>query len=388
MGPEPSSRPNKRRPLVCQLERETSSRSSDRRLYSRQRVLLSCLQVKDDNGGVVLDISEQGLAMQAVKSLGTDTYTQLRFQLSQSDYWVETHARIAWISPSRQTAGMEFVGLSNESLIFIKRWILSTASLKATEEENAIIGSVTPPNSALRVDEPMNVTSLPESAKTNPDVEELVQELIIADLAAMLSRAKNKHAGAAAGNAGGGNECRTLDENIIPINGLDLTPHLQGADVDVPLANNEPPCVESEWRQYITLLAGVALLLSGLLFFDHSLRKAANGPLDGKAPSSEKLAEMSSKNSTNIIAPRKPSASSDAGFILQIVAMKDEQSAISLADLLHRKGFPAYVFKPAAKSFYRVLAGPYSDANSATQVEEELRRQGFEAIRKRNTLGQ
>jgi hypothetical protein len=327
--------------------------------------------------------------MQAVKSLEADAHTQLRFQLSQSDYWVETQARIAWISASRQTAGVEFINLSNESLIFIKHWIFSTTSPNAREEVNATPGSVTPPNSALTCGEPANVRSIPEPAKTNPDVEELVQELVTADLAAMLPRIKAKHAEAASGNAVGGNECRTPDDNVIPINGLDLTLHLQGVGSDVPLVNNELPRVESKPRKCVTLLVGVALLLSVLISFGYSLKKAANGQLDEKSPSSEKLADEPSKKSTNsIIASDKPIASLDAGFILQIVVMKDEKRAILLAELLRQKGFPAYVFKPAAETFYRVLAGPYSDAESATQVEEELRKQGFEAIRKRNTLGQ
>jgi hypothetical protein len=375
--------------LSVNSKRETSSRSSDRRLYSRQRVLLSCLQVKDDNGGIVLDISEQGLAMQAVKSLVADAYTQLRFQLSQSDYWVETQARIAWISASKQTAGVEFVDLSNESLIFIKQWIFSTGSPNARGEENAIPEGVTSPHSPLTIDELGNVAPIPAPAKDNPGVEELVQELIVEDLAAMLPRVTTKDAGRAAGNASSDNECRIPDENVISINKSDLTLHLQGAGSGGPLAVNELPRVESKRREHVSLLVGVALLLSVLISFGYSLRKAANGQLDEKAPSSETLAAVPSKNSTNsIIAPHKPRASPDAGFILQIVAMKDPKSALLLADLLRQKGFPAYVFKPAAKTFYRVLAGPYSDADSATQVEEELRKQGFEAIRKRNTLGQ
>jgi hypothetical protein len=345
--------------------------------------------LKDDNGGIVLDISEQGLAMQAVKSLEDDTYTQLRFQLSQSNHWVETLARIAWISASKQTAGVEFIDLSYESLIFIKTWISSTASPNAREEENAILDSVIPPKSALTLDEPANVTSIPESATTDLVVEELVQELITEDLAAMLPRVEAKDAGGASGNASGDNECRTPGENVSPTNGLDLTLHLPDVRSDGLLANNELPGVESKPRRYVGLLVGVALLLSVLISLGYSLRKAANGQFDEKATSSEKLAEVPSNNSTNsIIAPRKPGASSNAGFILQVAAMKDEKSAILLADLLRQKGFPAYVFKPAAQIFYRVLAGPYSDADSAAKVEEELRKQGFEAIRKRNTLAQ
>jgi hypothetical protein len=368
---------------------ETYSRSSDRRLYTRQRVLLSCLQLKDDNGGIVLDISEQGLAMQAVKSLEDDAYTQLSFQLSQSNYWVETQGRIAWISASKQTAGVEFIDLSYESLIFINNWISSTASPNAREEENAILDTVTPPKSALTFDEPANVTSIPEPAKTDLVVEELVQELITEDLAAMLPRVETKDAGGASGNVSGDNECRTPGENVSPTNGLDLTIHLQDERSHGLLTNYELSGVASKPQRHIGLLVGVALLLSVLISFGYSLRKAAHGQLDEKPTSSKKLVEAPSDPSTSsIIAPQKPEASSDVGFILQVAATKDEKSAILLADLLRQKGFPVYVFKPAAENVYRVLAGPYRDADSAAKIEKELRKQGFEAFRKKNTLAQ
>ena len=168
----------------------------------RQRVLLSRLQLKDDdNGGIVLDISEQGLAMQTVKSLGDDACTKLRFQLSQSNDWVETRGRIAWISPSKQTAGVEFTDLSYKSLIFIKNWISSIASPNTSEEENTIFDRVAPPKSVLTFDEAADVTSIPEPAKTGIVVEDLVQELITEDLAAMLHPVETKDAGGASGSA-------------------------------------------------------------------------------------------------------------------------------------------------------------------------------------------
>jgi SPOR domain/PilZ domain len=342
------------------------------------------MELKDDNGGIVLDISEHGLAMQAVKRLGNDAYAQLRFQLSQSNYWIETQGRIAWISASKQTAGVEFIDLSYESLIFIKNWISSIA-FPSAREENAMPDSIVPPKSALPFDEPANVTSIPEPAKSDLVVEELLQELITEDLAAMLPG----NAGAASGNASREDECRTLSENISPTNGLDLTLHLQDLGPGGLLANNQLPGIDSKPRRNIGLLVGVALLLTVLIFFGYFLRNAANGQLDEKPTSSEKLAEARSNNSTSsMIAPHKPGASSAAGFIIQVAATKDEKSAILLADLLRQKGFAAYVFKPATENFYRVLAGPYGDANSAAKVEAELRKQGFEVIRKKNTLAQ
>lgn len=327
--------------------------------------------------------------MQTVKSLGDDAYTKLRFQLSQSNDWVETRGRIAWISASKQTAGVEFIDLSYKSLIFIKNWISSIASPNTSEEENTIFDRVAPPKSVLNFGEAADVTSIPEPAKTDIVVEDLVQELITEDLAAMLHPVETKDAGGASGSAIGENACRTPVENVTPTKGLELTLYPQGVRPDGPLTNKELRGVTSKPRRYIGLVVGVALLLSVLISLGYYLRKAANGQPEEKATSSEKLSESPSNSSTrSMIVPHKPGAPSDAGFILQVAAVKDEKSAILFADLLRQKGFPAYVFKPATAKLYRVLVGPYSDADSAVKVEDELRKQGFDAIRRKNTLAQ
>jgi hypothetical protein len=318
--------------------------------------------------------------MQTVKGLGDDAYTQLRFQLSQSNDWMETRGRIAWITASKLTAGVEFIDLSYESLIFIKKWISSIESPHSSQQENAI----PPTKPVLTFDDVADVTSIPNTAKTDIVVEELVQELITEDLAAML-RPVTKDGRGTSENASGENECRKPAENVNPTSELEFTlyPRLKS---NGPFANNDLQGVASKPRRYIGLLVGV---LSVLISLGYSLRRAANGRLEKTATSSAKLLEAPSNSSTSsIILPRKPPTSSDAGFILQVAAMKDEKSAILLADLLHQKGFSGYVFKPAANVYYRVLVGPYSDAGSALKAEEELRKQGFEVIRKRNTPAQ
>src|ERR1039458_2440316 len=90
------------------------SRTSERRHCPRQRVAISCMPLDDDNGGIILDISERGLSMQAVTILTNDELPRMRFQLSQSQPWIETRGRIAWTSASMKTAGLEFIGLPEE----------------------------------------------------------------------------------------------------------------------------------------------------------------------------------------------------------------------------------------------------------------------------------
>src|ERR1700733_4552729 len=93
---------------------------SDRPLHSRQKVLLSHVLLNDDNGGIVLDISERGLAIRTVQSIVVDTDAFLHFQLSRFNYWIKARGRIVWISASKHTAGLEFVDLPNDALLFIR----------------------------------------------------------------------------------------------------------------------------------------------------------------------------------------------------------------------------------------------------------------------------
>ena len=89
---------------------------SDRRLYVRQPIRsLAYVELDEGNGGIVLNISEGGLSVQAVTSLMDDLLPGVRFQLSESEGWIEANARITWTGPSRKVAGLEFVDLPEEA---------------------------------------------------------------------------------------------------------------------------------------------------------------------------------------------------------------------------------------------------------------------------------
>lgn len=106
------------------------------RLHPRQHVSSSCIQLTNDNGGKVLNISESGLSVQAVRSLTDVPVLQMRFQLSRSQAWIETQGRVVWVSESGRTAGVEFVDLPNAARRRIKNWIsltLQGESLKGSE---------------------------------------------------------------------------------------------------------------------------------------------------------------------------------------------------------------------------------------------------------------
>jgi len=112
--------------------------NSDRRLHLRQQVMsLAYIELGEGNGGIVLNVSEGGLAVQAVMSLLDDDLPKMRFQFSQSKDWIAASGRIAWTSESRKMAGVEFVDLPEEARDHIKQWLCSAVPPSVLQEEES-----------------------------------------------------------------------------------------------------------------------------------------------------------------------------------------------------------------------------------------------------------
>ena len=87
----------------------------DRRARVRQAVRsLAYVQLEDGNGGVALNISEGGIAIQAIVSLSAVDLPSMRIQLAHSRKQIEAKGRVAWTNGFRRLAGVEFVDLSEE----------------------------------------------------------------------------------------------------------------------------------------------------------------------------------------------------------------------------------------------------------------------------------
>jgi hypothetical protein len=136
-------------------------------------------------------------------------------------------------------------------------------------------------------------------------------------------------------------------------------------------------------RFLIWLLLGVLLLTAAFIFPRlnargvRGTRQAIEIMSAGKGPgnlSPGSTVEQSTSAVSATISMDLP------GFVLQVAAMKYEDNADALAETLHRRSFPAFVFKRGAGPFYRVAIGVYGDADSAVRVKDKLERQGFKAI--------
>jgi len=99
----------------------------ERRLQMRATLACGAYTALDDvNGGVVLNISETGMAVAAADPLViADDLPQIRFRLPNVEQRIKVSAHVVWLAESKKTVGIRFVDLSAEVRNQIANWITS-----------------------------------------------------------------------------------------------------------------------------------------------------------------------------------------------------------------------------------------------------------------------
>jgi hypothetical protein len=116
-------------PLVVQMSNTANSPTNlnarpERRNFLRHPLSsLAYVEVGAANGGVILNLGEGGLAVQAVSEIHGSKLDLVRFQCEPARNWIDTAAKVAWTSEARTVAGLEFVGLSDSVRDQIRNWI-------------------------------------------------------------------------------------------------------------------------------------------------------------------------------------------------------------------------------------------------------------------------
>jgi len=110
----------------------------ERRLRVRQRLDdLIYLDIGADNGGIVLNLSEEGLRFQAVGPLEKQSELRLRIKIPGSQARIDVIAQIAWLSDSKRQAGVRFLDVPSKGLAQIHEWIRSQLSPPTPLEESS-----------------------------------------------------------------------------------------------------------------------------------------------------------------------------------------------------------------------------------------------------------
>jgi TonB family protein len=112
--------------------------ASDRRAHPRQRIRsLAYVHLGESNGGIVLNVSESGIAVQAAEALDAEEgLLAMRVEIPRSRKRLEVRGEIVWVGESRKEAGLRFVDLSEEALKRIRLWMAREESPGSTAEQS------------------------------------------------------------------------------------------------------------------------------------------------------------------------------------------------------------------------------------------------------------
>jgi TonB family protein len=89
----------------------------------------------DANGGIVLNISEGGISVQAAAVLDASEPVTMWLEIPKVRNRLEVTGEIVWLSASRKEAGLRFVDLPGSTLQHIRKWMAREASPERFEDE-------------------------------------------------------------------------------------------------------------------------------------------------------------------------------------------------------------------------------------------------------------
>jgi cell division septation protein DedD len=409
---------------------------SERRIHCRQTLSSSQVELGENNRGAVLNISQNGLALQTVEELTDDDSLGMRFQLSQSEAWIEAKGRIAWKSASKKLAGVEFFDLSTETRIQIQLSIFSRADAKAFPNTHVPLEETAQVGGAIDSSEPIKTFPTPESTmfelvfedRSQPSISPSIQSPTETQDAKTMDGPRASDMQVAHEDQSQSSispsiqsptetqDARTVSESAIEA----VVP--PGSDAEVAYEDQSQSSISrsiqsaTETQDAGTVsgravdanvsrgsgkagrlvgwsLAAVLLLLV-LLPLRHHSQKAGTKQEGRESTTAPNLAGPSSRipaAATSGIGPtpHHPAPPSNTGpsldqpaFVLQVGAMAQEENAKTLAESLRQKSFPAFVFKSPTDRFHRVLVGPYTGVEAALKAKNELEKRGFKAFRK------
>lgn len=121
----------------------------ERRERARQKLRsVAYIDLGPSNGGLVLNLSERGLAFSAAMRLVGDELPAVSFKLPGSSEVIEAPARIVWMSESQKEAGVEFDELTQQDAQKISDWILGEQGFQARLQDAAILPAAAPTSTA------------------------------------------------------------------------------------------------------------------------------------------------------------------------------------------------------------------------------------------------
>lgn len=95
---------------------------------------MAYVELGQDNGGILLNLSEGGFAVQSALALTSREFSELRFQVPTLQGWLIASGRIVWISDSKKEAGIQFTELPGEARREIHKWVSADGEPERAKE--------------------------------------------------------------------------------------------------------------------------------------------------------------------------------------------------------------------------------------------------------------
>ena len=103
-----------------------TSDPAERRTHARKRLdQLAYIGFGPDTGGVLIDISEEGLRCQIVGAIVEGDRCHLKFALPGKHSAIEADGQVVWANSSRQGGGVRMVSIAPEARREIQQWIIN-----------------------------------------------------------------------------------------------------------------------------------------------------------------------------------------------------------------------------------------------------------------------
>jgi hypothetical protein len=297
----------------------------------------------DNNRAIVLNISQNGLALRTATKFIDDELNKIRFQFSPSLSWVDASGRVAWRSESKKEAGIEFIGLSGEARDQIQAWI------------SWMSGTIGFPRTNVSFEKAEHIGARTDSTETKSTIPVLVPELV--DLIP-----ENR------------SEDSILTKLRFPAEAQDAQTTLENAR-DENIAGDFANALRR-----VGLLVVAALLLSAFFLPGYRWQKIWRSQKGREMTAAPKPVALSFESSAILAANPEPSVGLPS-FVLQVAAMVHEENADAFAESLRQRNFPAFVYKCPTDRFHLVVVGPYNSMDTALRAKNELEKWGFKAIR-------
>jgi cell division septation protein DedD len=375
----------------------------ERRQYSRKTLNpLPYIHLPSGNGGLVLDISEQGLRFRA--SSPVEQTGPINFSFTVHSNVVAGIGELVWFDHAKRTGGLRYTQLPYNALEQIRKW---------------------PQNSNLRPDITQDLTlHIPAQGESAHPV------------------TLRRGARATFKSKVGSEFNRLLMKSLRSMGRETWRPALRNAVAKLRAFSPEA-CFQKQnrWLVKTTCAVGLGIVISTVIYAHHrgagELLVRVGTRLSGgvtaasptptvasqeprldegftdKTPAYQSIPDVPVAQATppsvspaagktaEEISPAAPTAQApetavrlpkpEVGrtrLVVQVAALRAEGDARELTNRLRQENFQAFVGTLPEDSFYRVMLGPYTDAASARVVLGKLKRAGFDSFIRREPVAE